>query len=197
MPDISDYKKFYDDIAKSEEKHKNLFVELALEYFDKEEVYKRLEEVLDEFRRVQGTGTVFDPEAEQAANLLDETLQIARSSPVDTSYETHMSNYAEARRNLAEGNEIQVGVDDFGQIRRASDQDVDAPINSQTATPETNIDVQNRAIQSLRNTLESEDVVFNQPTTVAGEFTPVSSRETIRQLDAEDAAVRATIDCLG
>ncbi|MEW6998664.1 tRNA-(ms[2]io[6]A)-hydroxylase [Colwelliaceae bacterium BS250] len=45
-------KKFYDDIAKSEEKHKNLFVELALEYFDKEEVYQRLEEILDEEARI-------------------------------------------------------------------------------------------------------------------------------------------------
>ncbi|NMP16873.1 tRNA-(ms[2]io[6]A)-hydroxylase [Thalassotalea sp. Y01] len=40
-------KKFYDDIAKSEEKHKNLFVELALEYFDADIVYPRLEEILD------------------------------------------------------------------------------------------------------------------------------------------------------
>ncbi|MDN3652581.1 tRNA-(ms[2]io[6]A)-hydroxylase [Thalassotalea ponticola] len=39
-------KKFYDDIAKSEEKHKNLFVELALEYFPEDEVYSRLEEIL-------------------------------------------------------------------------------------------------------------------------------------------------------
>ncbi|WP_394176593.1 tRNA-(ms[2]io[6]A)-hydroxylase [Thalassotalea litorea] len=40
-------KEFYVAIAKSEEKHKNLFVELALEYFDEETVYQRLEEVLD------------------------------------------------------------------------------------------------------------------------------------------------------
>ncbi len=39
-------KDFYVAIAKSEEKHKNLFVELAYEYFDKEEVDVRLEELL-------------------------------------------------------------------------------------------------------------------------------------------------------
>lgn len=39
-------KDFYVAIAKSEEKHKNLFVELAYEYFDKQDVDKRLEELL-------------------------------------------------------------------------------------------------------------------------------------------------------
>lgn len=40
-------KDFYITIAKSEEKHKNLFIELAYEYFDKEEVNQRLDEILD------------------------------------------------------------------------------------------------------------------------------------------------------
>ena len=39
-------KDFYVAIAKSEEKHKNLFVELAYEYFDKQEVDERLDELL-------------------------------------------------------------------------------------------------------------------------------------------------------
>ncbi|REL28906.1 tRNA-(ms[2]io[6]A)-hydroxylase [Thalassotalea euphylliae] len=39
-------KDFYVAIAKSEEKHKNLFVELAYEYFDKTDVDTRLEEIL-------------------------------------------------------------------------------------------------------------------------------------------------------
>lgn len=39
-------KDFYDTIAKSEEKHAFLFVELAYEYFDKAEVDTRLEEIL-------------------------------------------------------------------------------------------------------------------------------------------------------
>jgi len=39
-------KDLYNTIAKSEEKHKNLFIELAYEYFDKSEVDQRLEEVL-------------------------------------------------------------------------------------------------------------------------------------------------------
>jgi len=39
-------KDFYDAIAKSEAKHKDLFVELAYEYFDKAEVDIRLEEIL-------------------------------------------------------------------------------------------------------------------------------------------------------
>jgi tRNA-(ms[2]io[6]A)-hydroxylase len=39
-------KEFYVAIAESEEKHKNLFVELAYEYFDKDDVDERLEELL-------------------------------------------------------------------------------------------------------------------------------------------------------
>ncbi|NTS76635.1 tRNA-(ms[2]io[6]A)-hydroxylase [Catenovulum sp. SM1970] len=39
-------KDFYVAIAKSEEKHKNLFVELAYEYFDKQEVDERLNAIL-------------------------------------------------------------------------------------------------------------------------------------------------------
>ncbi|WP_371379667.1 tRNA-(ms[2]io[6]A)-hydroxylase [Thalassotalea aquiviva] len=45
-------KDFYVAIAKSEEKHKNLFVELALEYFDQQTVYSRLEEILDEEAKI-------------------------------------------------------------------------------------------------------------------------------------------------
>ncbi len=40
-------KSFYDTIAKSEEKHKNLFIELAYEYFDKNDVDQRLDEILN------------------------------------------------------------------------------------------------------------------------------------------------------
>lgn len=45
LPEGKD-KDFYDAIAKSEEKHKNLFIELAYEYFDKKIVDDRLEEIL-------------------------------------------------------------------------------------------------------------------------------------------------------
>jgi tRNA 2-(methylsulfanyl)-N6-isopentenyladenosine37 hydroxylase len=45
LPDGKE-KDFYVAIAKSEEKHKNLFVELAYEYFDKAEVDIRLDEIL-------------------------------------------------------------------------------------------------------------------------------------------------------
>ena len=37
----------YNAIAKSEEKHKNLFIELALLYFSREDVFQRLDEILD------------------------------------------------------------------------------------------------------------------------------------------------------
>ncbi|SET49356.1 tRNA-(ms[2]io[6]A)-hydroxylase [Thalassotalea agarivorans] len=40
-------KELYWQIARSEEKHANLFVELALEYFDENTVYTRLEEILN------------------------------------------------------------------------------------------------------------------------------------------------------
>lgn len=40
-------KDLYSTIAKSEEKHKNLFIELAHEYFNKEDVNQRLDEILD------------------------------------------------------------------------------------------------------------------------------------------------------
>ncbi|MBE1299593.1 MAG: tRNA-(ms[2]io[6]A)-hydroxylase [Alteromonadaceae bacterium] len=39
--------KFYQTITESEAKHKDLFVELAYEYFDKDTVHKRLDELLD------------------------------------------------------------------------------------------------------------------------------------------------------
>ena len=45
LPEGKD-KDLYQMIAKSEEKHKNLFVELAYEYFDKADVDQRLEEIL-------------------------------------------------------------------------------------------------------------------------------------------------------
>jgi len=45
-------KELYWQIAKSEEKHKNLFIELALEYFERDEVFNRLEEVLIEEARI-------------------------------------------------------------------------------------------------------------------------------------------------
>jgi len=45
LPEGKD-KDLYQSIAKSEEKHKNLFIELAYEYFDKAEVDLRLEEIL-------------------------------------------------------------------------------------------------------------------------------------------------------
>ncbi len=45
-------KDFYDAIAKSEAKHKDLFVELAYEYFDKVEVDTRLEEILVEEAKI-------------------------------------------------------------------------------------------------------------------------------------------------
>ncbi|MDG1733641.1 MAG: tRNA-(ms[2]io[6]A)-hydroxylase [Thalassotalea sp.] len=51
LPEGKD-KIFYDDIARSEEKHKNLFVELAIEYFPEDMVYKRLEEILVEEGRI-------------------------------------------------------------------------------------------------------------------------------------------------
>lgn len=51
LPDGKD-KDFYDSIAKSEAKHKDLFVELAYEYFDKEEVDIRLEEILIEEAKI-------------------------------------------------------------------------------------------------------------------------------------------------
>lgn len=46
LPEGKD-RELYAMIARSEEKHKNLFIELALEYFDEKEVFQRLDEVLD------------------------------------------------------------------------------------------------------------------------------------------------------
>ena len=45
LPEGKD-KDLYVAIANSEEKHKNLFVELSYEYFDKNDVDQRLEEIL-------------------------------------------------------------------------------------------------------------------------------------------------------
>lgn len=46
LPEGKD-KEFYVAIAKSEEKHKNLFVELGYEYFDSQIIDARLEEILE------------------------------------------------------------------------------------------------------------------------------------------------------
>ncbi|EWH11655.1 hypothetical protein DS2_02480 [Catenovulum agarivorans DS-2] len=46
LPDGSPEQEFYQQIADSEKTHKNLFVELAYEYFDKATVDTRLEEIL-------------------------------------------------------------------------------------------------------------------------------------------------------
>jgi tRNA-(ms[2]io[6]A)-hydroxylase len=45
--DDDDLKKFYKMLWASEAKHGNIFVKMALEYYPKEEVYKRLEELVD------------------------------------------------------------------------------------------------------------------------------------------------------
>ena len=156
------------------------------------------QELLDEFSTIQQSpsSTPIDLELQQAASLLDETLQIARNAPIDTTYETHMSNYSQARVSIAEGDNITVGVDDFSMVQRASDQEVFAPINTETGIPESNIEIQQRAVGKLRTTLEARDVNITQRSP-DGDLIEVSSRETLRQLDSEDAAIRATIDCLG
>ncbi len=45
-------KKFYKMLWASEAKHGNIFVKMALEYYDKNEVYKRLEELVAEEARI-------------------------------------------------------------------------------------------------------------------------------------------------
>lgn len=150
--------------------------------------------VVDNVRAEQATGRVFDPEIEQATDLLDEALQVARNAPKDTSYETHMDNYSDARRAMAQGEDMP-GVDNSASVVRASDEEVSAPQGSQTAIPENELSVQDRAIGDLRASLEKQDVAVSR--TIDGDVSTSSSREFLAQLDSEDAAVRATIDCLG
>ena len=45
-------KKFYKMLWASEAKHGNIFVKMALEYYDKDKVYKRLEELTNEEARI-------------------------------------------------------------------------------------------------------------------------------------------------
>lgn len=45
-------KKFYKMLWASEAKHGNIFVKMSLEYYDKDEVYKRLEELIVEEARI-------------------------------------------------------------------------------------------------------------------------------------------------
>lgn len=150
---------------------------------------------VDKIRTQQAKGTIFDPEVEQAADLLDESLQIARGAPEDVTYETHMNNYAEARKAIAEGDNVP-GAEDLGAVKRASDVDVDAPVTSETAVPNAVDSVQDLAIADLRATLTSQDVT-TRTTSPSGEITAVSSRQVLADLDAEDAAIKATITCLG
>lgn len=153
------------------------------------------QDLVDAVRARQAAGESFDIQVEQATDLLDEALQIARAAPKDTSYERHMTNYASARKAVAEGLDVK-GADEFSQTVRGSDQRVEAPDGSQTAIPESTIDVQNRAITGLRTELNKNDVLTNTAGTEGGAVN-ISSREILDNLDAQDAAVRATIDCLG
>lgn len=153
------------------------------------------QQIVDSIRQSQSRGTQFDPDIEQAADLLDEALQIARSAPEDISYESHMNNYSNARVAIAEGSNVG-GADDLGSLTRASNQDVEAPIASQTAIPDATPDAQDIAILDLRNTLEKEDILTSGPNEV-GDITTSSSRQLLADLDSEEAAVRATLDCLG
>lgn len=157
-------------------------------------VTEATQDTVDTIRAAQAKGRVFDPEVEQATELLDETLQVARNAPKDTSYETHMDNYSDARRAMAQGEDMP-GADNNASVIRASDEEVSAPQGSQTAIPENDLSVQDRAIGDLRTKLDSEDIAVNR--TVDGKITSSSSRAFLAELDAEDAAVRATIDCLG
>jgi tRNA 2-(methylsulfanyl)-N6-isopentenyladenosine37 hydroxylase len=45
-------KKFYKTLWTSEAKHGNIFVKMALEYFDKDKVYKRLDELMTEEAKI-------------------------------------------------------------------------------------------------------------------------------------------------
>ncbi len=157
-------------------------------------VTETTQDIVNKAREQQARGVQLDPEIEQAVDLLDESLQIARSAPDNIYYETHMSNYAEARASISKGETIQP-LDNRG-ITRASDVDVDAPQGSQTINPDATPEIQDIVIADLRVTLEKQDIKF-QTTNIAGDLTTVSARDVLRGLDAEDAAVRATIDCLG
>jgi tRNA-(ms[2]io[6]A)-hydroxylase len=46
LPEGSDLRKFYHRLWASEAKHGNIFVKMALHYFDKDAVYKRLDELV-------------------------------------------------------------------------------------------------------------------------------------------------------
>lgn len=153
------------------------------------------QDVLDRIRDQQSRGATFDPEIEQAADLIDEALQVARSAPEEVPYEVHMQKYADARTAIAEGNNVP-GPDDLSSLVRASDADVSAPNDSLTFIPNAELSVQDRAILDLRQTLDVEDVI-TQSTSASGDISSVSSREILSTLDSENAAVRATITCLG
>ena len=163
--------------------------------FGNNNVSDRTQTIVDEARLLQNRGFNFDSEIAQAVDMLDEAMQIARSAPLDTSYETHLNNYSNARNAIADSRNVP-GPDDLDATIRASDQDVDAPTGSETASPNTELDVQDRAILSMRETLANEDIVISTRNK-SGDITKVSSRDILAGLDMDDAAVRATINCLG
>ena len=158
-------------------------------------VTESTQELVDKVRASQAKGVVFDPEIEQAADLLEEMLLIARNAPDDVSYETHLNKYSEARRAISEGTDVP-GPDDLKGIIKSSNEEVTAPPQSETSIPSPDTLIQDRGIGDLRARLERSDVTSTR-TLETGENVTVSSRETLAALDAEDAAVRATIDCLG
>lgn len=50
--DDEELKKFYKMLWASEAKHGNIFVQMALEYYDKDETYERLEKLIDEEAKI-------------------------------------------------------------------------------------------------------------------------------------------------
>ena len=143
-------------------------------------------------------GTVFDPQVQQAARLLQENLDVARSAPNNTSYEAHMARYSETRLQVAEKGSVTLDPSETAPFIEQSNLLVEPQLRSEMAIPGVTVDAENVAVATLRATLKNEDIFINEAgRTRSDPSVQTSTRQVLETLDSNEASIRATLDCLG
>ncbi len=147
---------------------------------------------------ISAEGTVFDPQVQQAARLLQENLDVARSAPNNTNYEAHMARYSETRLQVAEKGSVTLDPSETAPFIEQSNLLVEPQLRSQMAIPGVTVEAENVAAATLRNTLRDKDIFINEAGRNPSDPTvQTSTRARLEQLDSNEASIRATLDCLG
>lgn len=144
------------------------------------------EELLERFKK-----EVTNPTAEQtqSAELLDELLDISKASPNGAGYEKHLKDYADARKSITEGRDVDMPDEGISSTK------VEPPEGSKLADTDVTPDEEDLIIQDVRNSLEAEDVTFTKLDKDNQVTSERSAREIMEELDAEEKAIRDTISC--